>query len=155
LEDQFESTKTMGQYKNYNHEVPIQVRFGDIDSMNHVNNAKYLTYIESARIAYVKEVLSADVDFSRYSIILAKACIDFLVPIGLNDDIKVFTRCSRIGNRSFDLDCELVKVNNDQFETVAKGHTVMVAFDYEQNTTIQIMEEWRKRISDFEGEQYD
>ena len=32
--------------------IPVDVRFEDIDMFDHVNNAKYLTYIESARVAY-------------------------------------------------------------------------------------------------------
>ena len=31
---------------------PIEVRFRDLDALGHVNNAVYLTYLESARIAY-------------------------------------------------------------------------------------------------------
>lgn len=145
----------MGSYKNFKHELQIQVRFGDIDSMNHVNNAKYLTYIESARIDYVKTVLNTDVDLSNYSIILAKVEINFLEPILLKDQIKVFTRCSRIGSRSFDLEYEIAKTNKDQLKTVAQGHTVLVAFDYKNGQTIQVPEKWKKKISQYEGVQFD
>lgn len=34
------------------HLEPIRVRWGDVDSMGHVNNAKYFTYCESARMSY-------------------------------------------------------------------------------------------------------
>ncbi|HWX25489.1 MAG TPA: acyl-CoA thioesterase, partial [Vicinamibacteria bacterium] len=30
----------------------VEVRFRDLDALGHVNNAVYLTYLESARIAY-------------------------------------------------------------------------------------------------------
>ncbi len=33
--------------------TPIQVRFSDIDAMRHVNNARYLTYLEMARLDYL------------------------------------------------------------------------------------------------------
>ena len=138
---------------SYRHSTPIQVRFADVDAMNHVNNAKYLTYIESARISYFKEVLAKGMHGSSPGFILAKATVDFILPITLNDEIKVLTRCSRIGNKSFDLEYEITRVNPLPAQTVAKAQTVLVGFDYQSNKTIQIPDEWKKRIEDFEHRQ--
>jgi acyl-CoA thioester hydrolase len=33
-----------------------RVRFRDVDAMGHVNNAVYSTYLEQARIAYLKPI---------------------------------------------------------------------------------------------------
>ena len=142
-------------YKNFKHNTPIQVRFGDIDSMNHVNNAKYLTYIESARIHYIQDVLNSDVDHSKYSVILASANIEFLKPVILGDEIEVFTRCSRIGNRSLDLDYEIVKKNSDGMVSVAKARTILVGFNYETQQSVAVLDAWKEKISTFEGENYD
>ena len=38
--------------KNFKHKTKIIVRFSDLDAMQHVNNATYLTYLEEARIDY-------------------------------------------------------------------------------------------------------
>ena len=38
------------------HAHPIEVRFADTDAMGHVNNARYLTYFEIARVAYYERV---------------------------------------------------------------------------------------------------
>ena len=43
----------------YRHTTPIQIRFADLDALNHVNNANYLTYIELARIHYLHDVVKA------------------------------------------------------------------------------------------------
>ena len=40
-------------------EVPITVRFRDIDRMGHVNNAVYFTYCEIARTAYWTKLFGA------------------------------------------------------------------------------------------------
>ena len=34
------------------HRLEVVVRFGDTDAMGHANNARFLTYCESARIDY-------------------------------------------------------------------------------------------------------
>ena len=40
----------MTDYKFFH---PIEVRYGDLDPQGHVNNAKYLTYFEQARVHYL------------------------------------------------------------------------------------------------------
>jgi len=48
----------------FNHYTPIQIRFADLDALNHVNNANYMTYMETARMAYCEDVLSDDLDWT-------------------------------------------------------------------------------------------
>ena len=38
--------------KDASFRLPIEVRFRDLDALGHVNNAVYLTYLESARVAW-------------------------------------------------------------------------------------------------------
>ena len=56
--------------------APRTVRFRDLDSMGHVNNAVYLTYLEEARIAFLRPP-GADVA----DMILARVEIDFRAPV--------------------------------------------------------------------------
>ena len=46
----------MSAHDKARHVEPITVRWGDVDSMGHVNNAKYFTYCESARMTYFAAV---------------------------------------------------------------------------------------------------
>ena len=138
---------------NFRHATPIQIRFADMDAMHHVNNAKYLTFIESARICYFNDVLQAGMNLSP-GFILAKATVDFLLPITLLDEIKVMTRCSRIGNKSFELEYEIARVNPSPQTAVAKAQTVLVGYDYQLQKTIQIPDEWKKRIEAFEQRKF-
>ena len=60
------------------HRREIQVRFADTDAMGHVNNAKYLTYCEIARISYWTDVTGEPVRLGTAgaeSLILAEARI--------------------------------------------------------------------------------
>jgi acyl-CoA thioesterase FadM len=43
--------------KGFRHVTPIAVRFRDIDAMGHVNNAVFFTYLESARVEYMRNVV--------------------------------------------------------------------------------------------------
>ena len=44
----------------FGHRLEVSVRFGDTDAMGHANNARFLTYCESARFAYVYAVALHD-----------------------------------------------------------------------------------------------
>ena len=43
--------------------IKIQVRFSDLDTLGHVNNAVYLSYFEMARIAYFTPLLGENWDW--------------------------------------------------------------------------------------------
>jgi len=56
---------------DYKYKTLIPIRFSDIDSFGHVNNAVYLTYFEIARIGYWKEIINWD--WSNTGIILGRS----------------------------------------------------------------------------------
>lgn len=137
---------------NFRHKTPIQIRFKDIDALGHVNNANHLSYLESARISYFMDVIGSNINWAQKGIILAKAILDYRNPIFLNDEIFVETKCSRIGNKSFDLSYSIVKMENEKIVVLLNATTVMVCFDYEIKQTIGIPEEWKEKIMEFEGD---
>ncbi len=131
------------------HITQIPIRFADMDIMGHLNNAKYLTYMETARIKYFNDVIGDKINWSENGFILARAVVDFKAPVYLTDEeIIVYTKCSKIGNKSFDLNYTMVKTNNRQ--EVAKGITTLVAYSYGENKTILIPEEWKEKINKYE-----
>ncbi|MBL7845495.1 MAG: acyl-CoA thioesterase [Cyclobacteriaceae bacterium] len=137
--------------QNFKHKFPIQLRFKDIDKMGHVNNANYLTYIEIARVKYFEDVVGTDKKWSQQvGIILARIEIDYKAPVFLHDTIFVYTRCSRIGNKSLTLDWVIVREKQNQEEMVAQGNAVLVCYDYAHEKTIAIPEEQRKALEQFE-----
>ena len=76
----------------------IQLRYGDIDALGHVNNAAYLTYYELARVNFLKNFYKIKAD--EIGIVIARAEIDFLKPIHFEDKIHVKTDISKVGKTS-------------------------------------------------------
>lgn len=132
---------------NFRHATPMTVRFGDLDAMGHLNNAKYFTYTEQARIEYVRQVCGWDGDWQTLGMILAKTTMDFKKPVVYGDNVTVYTRCSRLGGKSFDLEYVLVRGADEE---VARGVSVMVAFDYAIQQTIAVPDSWRERMMAYE-----
>jgi acyl-CoA thioester hydrolase len=135
----------------FRHKTKIEIRYADMDAFNHVNNANYLTYLEIARVSYFDDVADWKYDWSKKGIILAKAEINFIIPIYFRDEISIQTRCSRLGTKSFDLEYRIVRMQHDQEQLMADGITVMVAYDYLEKKSIEIPAEWKEAILKFEG----
>ena len=127
----------------------IEVRFSDIDTFGHVNNARYLTYMEQARIGYFRHLgLWWPQDAPETGLILANAQVTFLQPILLEHQVKIGVRIPRLGNKSFPLHYRLEDANSG--EVFATGETVQVCYDYRARQTIPIPASWRQVIAAFE-----
>jgi acyl-CoA thioester hydrolase len=118
------------------------VRFGDLDALGHVNNAVFLTYIESARIAFLFDA-GAATSLEDMSIIVARIEIDFRAPVRFGRDVEITVRATRFGDKSFDLEYVL-RVDG---QVVAEAKSVLVGYDYEKREPMTIPDEWRERLA--------
>ena len=109
---------------------PIEVRFGDLDAMGHVNNAMIVTYIEQARFQWWRSYLGGR-KFQEEGFLLARVEVDYRMPILLGDDVRVELHCSRVGNSSFELTYRVTK--GLAGELFAEGKSVQVMLDFATN----------------------
>jgi acyl-CoA thioester hydrolase len=129
---------------------PLEIRYGDLDPQGHVNNARYLTYLEQARIAYITHLNLWDgQSFAEVGIILADAHITFRALLLFGSQIQVGVRVTRLGGKS--LTMEYIIEDSQTRQELAHAATVLVAYDYHQNRTIPVPENWRQRIAEFEN----
>ena len=129
---------------------PITVRYGDLDPQAHVNNARYLTYLEQARVAYVAHLgLWDGRSFMDIGIILADIHLTFQAPIQFGQAVQVGLRVARLGNKSLDMHYQIEETQSGR--EFAKGSTVIVTYDYRSGATMPIPDKWRKTIIEFEG----
>ena len=137
--------------EGFRHKTPIQLRFKDLDSLNHVNNANYITYFELARVKYFDDVVNEEVNWSEEGIILASITVDYKLPALFKDDLYVYCKCTKLGNKSFDLAYVMVKTENGKEIVVATGSSVQVCFNYKKQSTIPIPPSWKKKVQHYEG----
>lgn len=132
---------------------PIQVRFADLDPLWHVNNARYLTYLEQARSEYLKHLgLWDGKDFFKIGVIVGDIHIRYLAPVLLGQSIQVETRISKIGNKSFTFEYQIV--DDATGKRCATAESIMVTFDYHKNTSIPVPAAWRETIGRYEGQDF-
>ncbi len=129
---------------------PITVRYGDLDPQGHVNNARYLTFMEQTRIAYVKHLgLWDGGSFLTLGMIMADAHVTFRAPIMWGQPVRVGMRIARLGTKS--MDSYYLIEDSETGQILADGSSVLVTFDYYTSSTIPIPDEWREIIEEFEG----
>jgi acyl-CoA thioester hydrolase len=129
---------------------PQEVTFRDLDFFGHVNNAVYLTYIENARLGYMRDVLAID-NLEDLLVIVAKVNIDFRTRASLGETLEIGARVSQIGTKSFDMQHE---VHGPDGRLVAAASTTLVTFDYRGDSTMPVPELWRERIEAYEARDF-
>ncbi|WP_316800377.1 thioesterase family protein [Pedobacter frigidisoli] len=132
----------------FNFKTNIHLRFIDFDTMGHVNNSVYFTYLEIARTKYWEEVIQWD--WKKTGIVIAHAELDYISPILMHDKIAIHVKTSRIGNTSFDLEYQIVKIKGNEEEICSKGKTVCIAIDYSTNRPTAIPEAEKRKMLGFE-----
>ncbi|HEU5140147.1 MAG TPA: thioesterase family protein [Bacillales bacterium] len=130
------------------HETNLTVRFGETDLLGHVNNASYFSYLEHARVEFFK-ALSSDDDYQydQWQFILATIKCDFLAQAYFDQDLTIGTKVSRVGNSSFTLEQPIYDEKTGTL--IAKGESVIVHFDFEEQSSKPVPEALRKKLDKF------
>jgi len=106
-------------------EKRIEIRWSDLDSSRHVNNAVYLLYLEEVRTAWLARALG-NVE-GIHDFVLARVAIDFKRELTLDDEVAI-ARCSLagVGRSSVRTVEEIVTAGG---EVAAQAEAVLVARD--------------------------
>ena len=126
----------------------FRVPFCDVDMMQHVNNASYVVWAETARCNYFEELFHEPMT-GRTGIILARQEFDYEHALDFREDVAVGCRISRMGRKSFDFAYEMWSETRQV--RACKGLSTMVAYDYEAKQSIVIPERWRELVRQYEA----
>lgn len=140
---------------DFGHRHDSVVRFADTDAMGHVNNAVYLTYIESARVAWWSDVTGEAIQREpgrAEGLILAEADVAFRAPVFHGESVTVESRATRIGRTSIGLEHRLTAARRaGPARLVATCRSVIVRYDYVSERPIALDPDLIERIEAAEG----
>ncbi|HSF95311.1 MAG TPA: thioesterase family protein [Thermohalobaculum sp.] len=85
--------------ETYRHWTPVTIRYSDQDSMAHVNNCAFATYVEAARTAFIYELIQKG-GIEGVEFILARLVIDYLRELHYPGKVEVGARLIRVGTKS-------------------------------------------------------
>ena len=142
---------------SFPHRYVVEVRFGDTDAMGHANNSRFLTYCESARIAYWEEATGEAFALVTHgaeeSLILAEVRVTFRSPVYFGEVLTVESRLGRLGRTSFSLEHRLTAGDSayGKARLVATAEGVQVLYDYATERPRVIPDDLVARLETFEG----
>ena len=144
------------------HATPVPVRFADTDRFGHVNNAAFATYVETARIALITSL-----GYPLGGMILAHLAIDYRRQLHVGDPLVVLSRAESIGRTSIRLMHALVRPQDARLahgpghpvplaeaptgDRIADVASVIVAFDYALDRSVQVPDSLRAALAPFVG----
>ena len=128
--------------ESFPHWCTRPIRYRDLDTLNHVNNALFSTYYEEARIKLIREVPPLHKQLERgYSFVLANLQIDFIKPAEFPGSLLLGSGIKSFGNTSITSFQAIYNSQNKTLLSVAEASGVW--FNLEKQRPA--------RLPDFEG----
>ena len=126
------------------HRLPVQMRFRDTDMFGHVNNVVFGTWIEIARIAFMRGLEPPSGD-----LILARLEMDFVRQVTFGQRIEVQTRVAGTGRTSV----RLAQTVTADGEVASRVASVVVLYDYERMAARPIPDAYRNALAPYRTEE--
>ena len=111
-------------------DVPIQMRFNDVDALGHVNNSMYQQYFDLGRVDYFLRMPGPRPTWWGAAVVVASLSIDFFTSLLPTDEASVCTRIIGVGAR-----CESVRSG----------------FDARRGCAAPLPESWKRKIVELEN----
>lgn len=123
------------------HTTHMPIRWGDMDSMGHVNNTIYFRYMEQARIEWMGSLGLPDAEGELGAPVLVNASCTFLIPFTYPGTVEVRTYAGRAGRSSLQTYSEL-RLQGDE-ELYAEGAAKIVWMNPATGKSIPLPEAMR------------
>lgn len=129
----------------FNHRMPLQIRFSDVDVLGHVNNTVYMAFYDTGKAAYMTELLGKKIEWKDVDTVIANIDCAFISPIFYGEEIEVLTKCVGVHDKSFRLLQMIIEKKKKEVKSVCE--TVMVSFDARTQKAMPLSQEWREKLT--------
>lgn len=127
--------------ESFRHWSQVTLRFSDQDSLGHINNCAYTTYIELARVRFLGGLLDLDTH-PGINFTLANLSVDYWQEIFFPGTLDVGARVLKLGNKSVTTGYGVFKDG----KCVTTATCVNVFFDMSVRKSIVIPEDIRSSL---------
>lgn len=123
------------------------VRYGDLDTLNHVNNKVYHAWFEDLRVLYIRGL---GIDFEENTpikTVVRTANILFNAPMFQDEEYITVCRVSKLGRTSFTIDYAVWC--DGEFRVI--GDTIMVMVNAQGSTPVPVPDALREIMINHDG----
>ncbi|MFJ6002431.1 acyl-CoA thioesterase [Arthrobacter sp. NPDC092385] len=139
------------------HTIPLQLRFGDEDSYGHVNNVRFLQFLEDARVLLMSEGRPGKsfmdlIDPDHYTLV-GRQEIEYRAPLNFSPaPAGVDVWVTKVGGSSFDLGYAVRdRVEAEGSTTSAIAATTMVLVSRSTGRPVRLSEAQKGILVSWEG----
>ena len=126
--------------------ITLDVQWGEMDALGHVNNTRYFAWFESARIALFERVGVVTRGPSTVGPILATTTCDFLAPVVFPARVVVSARVTKVGETSLGMAYDVTCATTGK--AYARGTSVAVLIDHTTHAKVRVPEAVRAAIAE-------
>ena len=126
-------------------ETNIQMLFADVDVLGHVNNVNQQHYFDIGKSDFFARILHLQAPWHTRGVIIVSTRTDYKGQILMGSSVCVITGVEEIGNKSFRLFQQIIDTETREVRTECT--TVLVAFDFEAQQSIELPASWREKLS--------
>jgi acyl-CoA thioester hydrolase len=117
------------------HATTVPVRWGDLDAAGHVNNSRFFTYFEEARVSWLDATLDGPL-FTESGPVIAHATCDFKQPLTHPATIAIDVYATPPGKSSLKSVYDATLLETDT--RVATGTAVLVWVSVDTGETVPV-----------------
>ena len=132
--------------RNHVHTEVIQIRWGDMDAMGHVNNTVYFRFMEQTRISWFEALLPRGKAWGTTGIVIANATCNFKRPINYPGTVEVRVLVGAPGGSSVPTYYEMRLAGEEAI--YADGEATVVFIDMRQQKPMRIPEAIRGLLTE-------
>lgn len=130
--------------------VDLDVRWGDMDAMGHVNNTVFFRYFECARLQYGKTLSDQGGDWPEgVGPIVASTSCNFKRPLTYPDQLRVGARIVEVEEKTYIMDHAIYSEDHDAI--AGDGETTIVSYDYSRAQSVALPDSIRQVIRTMEN----
>lgn len=136
----------------FKHKDEVQIRFSDIDAVNHVNNSIISQYYDLGRIRYFQAALGEDLAWSDVMAVVVYTENNYYSSINQNDKIIVETKLVKFGNKSMEMFQRIVDQRTGVVKSTCK--TVLSGYDKQNCCSAIIPNDIKEKFINYENSEF-
>lgn len=124
--------------------LTVEIGFGDIDGLKHVNNVVLARWFEQARNPFFRFFTpDLNLSYEKWKLIMARTEFDFIGQLKFDYPAEIRSYIEKIGNTSFTFLQQAWQ--NDELKV--QGKAVIVHFDFLKQKAVPIPNDIREKLS--------
>ncbi|HAS8314184.1 TPA: acyl-CoA thioesterase [Vibrio vulnificus] len=128
----------------------INVAWGEMDALQHINNVVYFRYFETARIEYFNKInLMDEIKRNKIGPVLSETQCRYRIPVTFPDTLLIGSRVSEVGEDRFTMEYQVVSKKMGKVTTT--GSATVVMFDFKNQCKTQLPAVLRDAIFSIEA----